>query len=86
VGATLGELVVLLERINRPIAAATVYGACGGFGLLKTLIHLPAAVDRLRDRLGDGPFAKHVAAGSAMEPAEAVDYARAQIRDARAGV
>jgi hypothetical protein len=46
-------------------------------------VNLPNSLDHLRDRLGQAGFDARVATGKAMEPANAVRYARDQIQLAR---
>ena len=70
--ATLANLAVFFDRIERPEIAATVYGASTGHASIDIVANLPAVVDHLRSVLGEPAFDECVAAGAAMEPAEAV--------------
>jgi hypothetical protein len=78
----LARLAVLFDRIDLPQAAATLTGATTirpdvtARVVTKLAAHLP-------DLLGDKTFEQCVAAGTAMDPAEAVAYARDQIQEAR---
>jgi hypothetical protein len=47
------------------------------------VLALPDLIEQLRDELGGATFEECVAIGAAMEPADAVRYARQQIRTAR---
>ena len=73
---TLANLAVFFDRIERPEIAATVYGASTHHASIVMVTDLPAVVDHLRAVLGEIAFDRCVAAGAAMEPAEAVPYAR----------
>jgi hypothetical protein len=83
VAATLAYLAVLFDRIERPDIAATVYGTSSHHASISLVINLPDALEHLRSVLGDALFDECVAAGAAMEPADAVRYARQQIQLAR---
>lgn len=80
VGATLANLAVLFDRIELPEIAATIYGACTDYGIINTVINLPDVVDRLRVVLGETVFNECVSTGAALQPADAVHYARHQIQ------
>lgn len=77
------DLVVVFDRMQRPEMAASPYGAAtrddGGI----RPPDLPGAVEHLRTALGAPRFDERVAAGAAMEMADAVRYARAQIQVVR---
>jgi predicted ATPase/class 3 adenylate cyclase len=74
-------LAVLLDRMERPEVAAVIYGA-STHHVSASATHEHAVGD-LRTRLGESRFDEHAAMGAAMEPAEAVGYARHQIQLAR---
>jgi hypothetical protein len=73
-------LIVVLDHLGRPDAAATIYGAAGSRAHVPKLTE---AVQHLRMVLGPAAFDQCVAAGAAMESGDAVAYARQQIRHAR---
>jgi hypothetical protein len=75
---TLATLAILFDRFERAESAATLYGATTHTGT-SWVIGLPEVVDHLRDVLGASRFDECVSAGAAMDLAEAVHYARAQI-------
>ncbi len=83
VANTLGSLALFFDRFNKPEVAATIYGACHGYGILSMVIGLPEVVERLRSGLGEQLFAEALATGAAMELSDAVQYARHQIGLAR---
>jgi predicted ATPase/class 3 adenylate cyclase len=83
VGGMLGSLAVCFDRFNRPDVAATLYGASTNQALTQTVFDLSAAVDHLRAALGDAAFDQCAATGAAMDPADAVGYARHHIELAR---
>ena len=76
---TLAYLAVFFDRFERPEIAATVYGASTRHGISTMVMDLPKVVDHLCRMLGQTSFDRCVAAGAAMEPAAAVQYARRQI-------
>jgi hypothetical protein len=80
---TLGYLAMLFCRINQAEAAATIYGASTRSPSIGMVRSLPQAVEQLQISLGQLTFQQRVAAGAAMEPADAVAYARQHIRLAR---
>ncbi len=80
---TLAYLTVYLADNDQPSIAATVHGASTRHAAISTVTRLPSTVDHVRLVLGETDFNRCVAAGAAMEPAEAVAYARAQIEAAR---
>ncbi len=78
--ATLASLAVFFDRFERPEIAATVYGASTRQASISLVPNLPAAVDHLREVLGDARFDECVATGAAQSTAEAVRYAHRQLR------
>ena len=81
--AALANLAVFFDRREQPEIAATVYGTSAHHASTILVINLPGALTHLRAVLGKAVFEDCVAAGAAMEPAEAVQYARHQIQLAR---
>jgi hypothetical protein len=77
------EFAVLLDRLDRPEIAATLYDAGNDIGCV---FSLPGAVDHLRTVLGQTRFDKCVAAGAAMELNDAVQFARRQIELTRSSL
>ena len=77
--STLGYLVVLLDRIAQPVAAATVYGTTTRQATVNRVSDLAVVVDRLRAALGSTRFDECLAVGAAMNTAEAAQFARQQI-------
>lgn len=86
VGLTLGYLVVFFDRVAEPSTAATLFGVATGFGGIDVILELPEVVDHLREVLGHAGFEDAAAAGAALEHAEAVHFARQQIRGAMAAI
>jgi hypothetical protein len=80
---TLAYLAVFFDRIERPEVAATVYGASTRHSALHRAPHRRALLDHLRAVLGETAFDHCVTAGAAMEPGDAVRYARSHIQLAR---
>ena len=80
---TLANLTMYLADNDQPSIAATVHGASTRYAAINTVTKLPSTVEHVRLVLGEADFTRCVAAGAAMEPAEAVAYARAQIEAAR---
>jgi hypothetical protein len=78
---TLGQLTTFLGGCARAEAAATLYGATSKLGTSSGI--RAGVIDGLRAALGAIRFDQCAAGGAAMEPAEAVRYARDQIRIAR---
>ena len=74
---------MVFERFARADIAATLYGTSATNGGLHAVIDLPEILANLRMSLGDVAFDRCVGDGAAMELADAVAYARGQIRDAR---
>jgi hypothetical protein len=81
---TLAHLAVFFDRMGRPDITATLYGtSTHQHGLTAIVPELPTVMDRCRAKLGDTLVDQCVAAGAAMEPGDAVAYARDQIQAAR---
>jgi hypothetical protein len=78
--AGLASLAVFLARNEQPEVAATLYGATTPHGVNVITSGLTDAVEDSRVMLGDSRFAECVAAGEAMELAQAVQYAHHQIQ------
>jgi hypothetical protein len=70
------------DRFDRPDVAATLYGASTNHPGSQYFVDHPAVVD-LRAALGDATFDQCAAAGTAMDRADAVEYARHHIELAR---
>jgi hypothetical protein len=82
--ATLADLAVCFDRDAQPETAAILYGASTHYvATTAWIMNVPAALDHVRAVLGDTVFDERVAVGAAMDPADAVRYARDQIRLAR---
>jgi tetratricopeptide (TPR) repeat protein len=79
---TFASLSVCFDRLERPEIAATLYGITTHISAREPGIRR-SVLGRMREALGDAAFERCVAAGAAMEPADAVQYAREQIRCAR---
>jgi hypothetical protein len=77
---TLADLAVFFDRFGRPDIAATIYGTTTHHAGTVLVADLPAVVDHLRTVLGETRFDECVATGAARELADAVQYAREQIR------
>jgi predicted ATPase/DNA-binding SARP family transcriptional activator len=71
---TLASLAVSFDRLQRPDAAAVLYGSSAHI-----TASTPDLVHHLRTALDDTAFDRHAAIGAAMGAADAVAYARAQI-------
>jgi predicted ATPase len=78
-GLTLAYLTVFLDGIGQPTIAATIHGASTRYAAINTVTKLPSTVEQLRFVMGEPDFSRCFAEGAAMEPAEAVRYARKQI-------
>ena len=78
--ATLGSLATIFDRFERPDIAATLYGATTDHAHVSAISGLPGLVDHLSTILGSTRFEDCVATGAAMGLADAVRYARLQIR------
>ena len=77
---TLATLAGFFDRIEQPEVAATIYGTSAHHAGINTVINLPAVLHHLRAALGDTVFDACVATGAAMEPPDAVHYARHHIQ------
>jgi tetratricopeptide (TPR) repeat protein len=86
VAATLADLAVLFNRLERPDTAATIYGTSTHHDSAKRTDNLRDVLEHLRASLGPTRFNECVAAGAAMDPADAVQYARRQIQCAASRV
>jgi predicted ATPase len=80
---TLANLAAFFTSVDQPDVAAIVYGTSTYSTNLNLVARLPNALDHLRAVLGPTAFDERLATGAAMEPAEAVAYARHQIHAAR---
>jgi hypothetical protein len=83
VGIALADLAFVFRDVGRAQIAATIYGSSTRYGSIANAPSLPELIEHLRDRLGEATFDDCVATGAAMETADAVRYARQQIRSAR---
>jgi hypothetical protein len=83
VAATVADLATFFDRYEQPEVAATLYGSTTGYTSIVMVANLPATIEQLRSVLGEPRFAGCVAAGEAMELAQAVQYARGQIQHTR---
>ena len=81
--ATLTSLAVFFDHSEQLEAAATLYGTATRYGPTNWVLNITTTVEHLRTILGPSVFDERVAAGAAMEPGDAVQYARHQIRLAR---
>jgi len=82
--AVLAELVVFFDGRAQHETAATIYGTKTRYAATAAwILNLSTAVAHVRGVLGDAVFDQCVAAGAAMEPADAVAYARDQVQAAR---
>jgi predicted ATPase len=77
---TLTHLAVFFDRIERPEIAATIYGASTRPTSINMVTNLDDVLQHLRGALGETRFDDCVAEGAALEHADAVHYAREQIR------
>jgi hypothetical protein len=77
------NLAVCFDRFDQPDVAATIYGASTLLVASQSVLELSGVVDHLRAVLGDTAFDNCAATGAAMDPAEAVAYARHHIELAR---
>ena len=82
VATTLALVAVLFSRLEQPTIAATIYGMSTQHGI-SMVVHLPEVLEQLRAALGEERFDMRVAAGSAMEFDEAMNYDRREIAHAR---
>lgn len=82
----LSALVLLLERLDRIDAAATINGFSDMAFNRSALPELTAAIARLHEVHGDDTYADLIRRGEQMSTAEAVEYALEQIDVARAAL
>jgi hypothetical protein len=81
---TFAYLTEFFDRIERPRAAAMLYGACGHDVFAMALVpRLPVVAGHLREVLGSAVFDELAREGAAMERSEIVHYAHAEIQCAR---
>jgi len=80
---TFGIIAVSFDRTGRHEAAARLYGASDSSLAVVAVPELPAVADHLRYALGEAVFERLAREGAAMERADAVRYAHAQIQLAR---
>ena len=80
--ATFASLAMFFDRFERPEIGATIYGASTRQASIGLVPNLQDVVAHLRSVLGEVTFDTCVAAGAAMEIAEAVRYAHEQIHAA----
>ncbi len=82
--ATFASLAEFFDRIERPSAAATLYGASGHDAFAMALVpRLPLVADHLREVLGAAIFDDLAREGAAMDRSQVVQYAHAEIQRAR---
>ena len=81
--ATLTSLAVFFDREDQFETAATIYGTSTRYGQTAWVLNATTTVEHLRTVLGPTVFDERVAEGAAMEPVDAVQYARHEIRLAR---
>ncbi len=79
----LASLAVFLDRLQKPSAAARIYGASTRSESIIGVVGLSETVERLRSVLGYEVFDDCVAEGAGLDRGDAVAYARDQIRRAR---
>ena len=83
VAAALAHLAVFFDGYDQPETAAAIHGSTTRYTSTVMVAALPATIDHLRAVLGEARFDECVAAGAAMELAEAVRYAHEQIEHTR---
>ena len=81
--AALASLAVFFDHAEQLEAAATLHGTSTRYGPTAWVLNATTTVEHLCAVLGPAVFDERVAAGAAMEPGDAVQYARHQIRLAR---
>jgi hypothetical protein len=81
--APLAALAILLDRLGRPSAAATIAGFALSPMTTAALPELGTAIAHLRDVLGDQTYDSLARHGEAMTTAAMVAYAYDQIDQAR---
>jgi predicted ATPase len=82
VGLALAHLACVFRDLGPGEIAATIYGSSTRYPASIWAVP-PEVVDQLRDGLGQATYDHCLAAGAAMEPGDAVRYARQQIQTAR---
>jgi hypothetical protein len=82
-GVALANLASVLCDLGRAEIAATVYGSSTRYPSIANVPSLPDLIEHPRQELGEPTFDQRVAAGAAMETADAVRYARQQIQTVR---
>ena len=81
----IGSLIVLLERLGRAQAAATLHGVLSSmFDPSAFFAEFPETILRLRRDLGDAPFDEQRRKGAAMTHYEVTDYALSEVGTALA--
>ena len=81
--ATLASLAVFFDHAEQLETAATIYGTSTRYVPTAWVLNGTATVEHLRTVLGPSVFDERVAEGAAMEPGDAVQYARHHIQLAR---
>ena len=79
VAGTIASLAMLFDRLDRPAIAATLIGITMDHSRGAVLVDLPDLIARFRLRLGDAAADAAMAAGTHMDLAAGVHYAREQI-------
>ena len=83
----IGSLIVLLERLGRAQAAATLHGVLSSmFDPSAFFAEFPETILRLRRDLGDAPFDEQRRKGAAMTHYEVTDYALSEVGTALASL
>ncbi|HUF53293.1 MAG TPA: adenylate/guanylate cyclase domain-containing protein, partial [Dehalococcoidia bacterium] len=81
---TLATLAVFLDRVDRPRAAATLYGAISHDTFaMAAFPGLPVAAEHLREVLGTAAFDALTREGASLDRSQAVAYAHAEIQRVR---
>ncbi len=82
---TFANLATYFDRINRPEIVATLYGMTTHIPVTNFFVNIgyQAAIDHVRNTLDTETFDHCVAAGAAMDTADAVRYARTHIEAIR---
>jgi predicted ATPase len=83
VGLALANLAFVFRDLGRAEIAATIYGSSTRYESIASVLSLPDLIEHLRDGLGGPIFDDCITIGAAMELADAVRYARQQIRTER---
>jgi predicted ATPase len=83
--AGFSALILLFERLGQAAVAATLYGALPKSIEKGALFdELAAAMERVREGLGDAPFKEHLGRGATMTLSEASRFARDEVAKALA--